>query len=247
MKVIHYFVLGGLVVLTGCASPINNYKPAALDVSEPPLNTVVIKGVGEELLKQGKFAMVTALKVSEPTPVSLYTVHPGLFRLTGSDATTKHYRIGGMGEKSGSVTKSWIADPFQSLMVKKDDNSLCVITIFSGVGCAKGGANTHDEIQTPVLFNNSLQQTLIYSGKVGSQIRVGYREFSDNLARPAFSNDVIYDLNDSKIIAYKGAALEILEATNQFIKYRVLKNFNQAKPPPPTLPENFEKEKDLGA
>jgi len=45
----------------------------------------------------------------------------------------------------------------------------------------------------------------------------------------AFNNDVDYDLNESKVIGYKGARIEIIEATNELIKYRVLKNFNQAQ------------------
>ncbi|ELT4634368.1 hypothetical protein R8Y01_003702, partial [Acinetobacter baumannii] len=74
---------------------------------------------------------------------------------------------------------------------------------------------------------DSFQQTLIYSGKVGNKINIGYREFSSNIARPAFNNDVEYDLSQSKEIGYKGALLEIIEATNQDIKYKVIRNFNK--------------------
>ena len=73
-----------------------------------------------------------------------------------------------------------------------------------------------------------IQRTLIYSGKSGSKINVGYREFSGNMARPAFSNNVEYDLSESNQIGYKGALLEIIEATNRFITYKVLSNFNSA-------------------
>lgn len=82
----------------------------------------------------------------------------------------------------------------------------------------------------PLASNDSFQQTLIYSGKVGDKINIGYREFSGNLARPAFNNNVEYDLSDSMLIAYKGARIEVLEANNQFIKYRVIENFNKAIP-----------------
>lgn len=80
----------------------------------------------------------------------------------------------------------------------------------------------------PSLHRDSFQQTLLYSGKVGNKINIGYREFSNSLARPAFNNNVEYDLSESKTIAYKGAQLEILEATNQHIKFRLIKNFNSA-------------------
>ena len=48
------------------------------------------------------------------------------------------------------------------------------------------------------------------------------------MARPAFNNNVEYDLSESPIIGYKGAKLEIIEANNQFVRYRVIENFNKA-------------------
>jgi hypothetical protein len=72
---------------------------------------------------------------------------------------------------------------------------------------------------------NSFQQTLIYNGKVGNKINIGYREFSSDTARPAFNNDVEYDLSESKQIGYKGALIDVLEANNQEIKYKVIRSF----------------------
>ena len=45
------------------------------------------------------------------------------------------------------------------------------------------------------------------------------------MARPSFSNDIEYDLSDSKQIGYKGALIEVTDANNQDIKYKVLKGF----------------------
>ena len=80
----------------------------------------------------------------------------------------------------------------------------------------------------PVTSADSLQRTLIYNGRVGDKVNIGYREFSGNTARPAFNNNVEYDLTESREIAYRGARLEILDATNRAIKFRVISNFNQA-------------------
>ena len=78
----------------------------------------------------------------------------------------------------------------------------------------------YEKKKYPVTNSDSFQQTLIYSGKVGDKINVGYREFSSNVARPAFNNEVEYDLSESKIIGYKGARIEVIEATNEYIKYK---------------------------
>lgn len=49
------------------------------------------------------------------------------------------------------------------------------------------------------------------------------------MARQAFSNDVEYDLSESHQVRYKGALLEIINATNQSITYKVIRNFNTPK------------------
>ena len=54
---------------------------------------------------------------------------------------------------------------------------------------------------------------------------MSYREFSNDIARAAFSVDVEYDLNDGDVIGYKGAKLKILESSNTSIKYKVIENF----------------------
>ena len=66
--------------------------------------------------------------------------------------------------------------------------------------------------------------SFIFFVKIIVHCRIGSLE----VARPAFANSVEYDLNDSKIIGYKGARLEVISADNQSIKYKVLQNFNQA-------------------
>jgi hypothetical protein len=65
---------------------------------------------------------------------------------------------------------------------------------------------------------------LIYSGKAGNIIRITYREFSNNLARPAFSQDLTYDLSESKRITFRSTVIEVKEATNSSITFVVLES-----------------------
>ena len=216
-------------LLAACATPTHNYQAVTREISEPPLNSINSKQVGDEMLKQGKYREHDAILVTSPVSSSwAYTVHPGYFLKTGDDQSGKYYRIGGAGEESGYVEKSAFADPFQSLMIRKDNNTLCVITVFNIAACGDNGGQLFDEVKKPIVTQDAIQRTLIYSGKSGSKINVGYREFSGNMARPAFNNNVEYDLSESNQIGYKGALLEIIEATNRLIKYKVLSNFNNA-------------------
>ncbi|MDZ4104389.1 MAG: hypothetical protein U1E12_22225 [Hydrogenophaga sp.] len=215
------------LVLVGCAAPKHNYMPVTTDISEPPLGVVVERQVGDEMVHQGRYREHDALHVlSQLKPVWAYTVMPGYFLKTGSDEQGDFYRIGGAGDDSGYVQKAALADPFTALMVKTD-NSLCVITVLNVAACGNvpGG---FEKVKKPVTSADSLQRTLIYNGRVGDKVNIGYREFSGNTARPAFNNNVEYDLNESREIAYRGARLQILDATNRSIKFRVISNFNQA-------------------
>lgn len=63
---------------------------------------------------------------------------------------------------------------------------------------------------------------IIYSGVTGNTLRATYREYVDNLARPAFAQELQYDLSQSKEITFRSVRIEVLEATNSGIRYRVV-------------------------
>lgn len=216
-------VLG--IGLVGCASPAYNYQAVPKQVSKPPLNSVNTAFVGDKMLEQGVFVDREALQVPVNTKLNFaYTLTAGNYLKTGQNEKGNYYQPVNNIPNGGMVQKNPFADPFKVVMLGAD-GKLCVVTVFNAKSCS----SEHQVKQTVIgiASDNSFQQTLIYSGKVGNKINVGYREFSSNIARPAFNNDVEYDLNDSKKIGYKGALLEVVDANNQNITYKVLKNFNK--------------------
>lgn len=221
--------LSVLWFLGGCATPIYNYTPRSIDVSEPSIGTVSTVRIGDTMLKQGKYREHDAILLAATASVGLgaYTLHPGYYMKIGEDAQAEFY-VPGRADDGGRVEKSAFADPWNAIMVKKSGGSnLCVVTVMNLASCTD--APRLDKTRRPVLAQDAFQQTLIYNGKVGAKINVGYREFSNNYARPAFNNNVEYDLSESTRIGYKGAEIEVLEATNQYIKFKMLKNFNDAQ------------------
>jgi hypothetical protein len=72
-----------------------------------------------------------------------------------------------------------------------------------------------------------LRQEFIYIGKSNNTIKFIYREFFENIARPAFTQELIYDINEDKIIGFKGLRLEILSSSNVNIKYKILSYFKK--------------------
>jgi hypothetical protein len=62
---------------------------------------------------------------------------------------------------------------------------------------------------------------ILYSGIADNTLKAIYREFVDNLIRPGFTQELQYDLSESKTFSFRNIDFEIIEATNSFIKYRI--------------------------
>lgn len=211
-----------------CASPNFQYVPSVQEVSRPPLGSINTVGVGEQMLVQGRFVQREALQLDREVRVGTlgsYTFTPGHFVRVGGADPIGFYNESNL-EGSGRVQQSMLADPFQVIEYNRDTKQICGVTILNLKVCANAPEARLTTVSSS--SDNSFQQTLIYSGRVGDKINIGYREFSSNMARPAFNNDVEYDLSESNVIGYRGAELEIIEATNRSITYRVVSNFNAA-------------------
>ena len=215
-----------LAVLSGCVSPQINYRPTTRDISFPPLDTVVVAEIGDELVKQGTFSEQDAFYLASPVKISwAYVIEPGNYVKKGDDGSREYFVPSYNGADSGSITKAALADPWQFVSYKKNNDQIGIVTVFN-VNITNNANGNVSLKKLPSLAENSFQQTLIYSGCTEGMLTLGYREFSNDNARPAFNNDVEYDLNSSKIIGYKGARIEVIEADNQNITYKVLSNFN---------------------
>lgn len=72
----------------------------------------------------------------------------------------------------------------------------------------------------------SFRQEFIYNGKSGDTLKFLYRELKDSYLRTPFTQEVSYDIKEGNPIGFKGARLEVIEATNYKIKYKLIKKFD---------------------
>jgi len=72
---------------------------------------------------------------------------------------------------------------------------------------------------------NDFTQELLYSGLSSGELRVTYREFVDDMARPAFSQDASYQYAPGMQVTFKGATIRVLDADNREIVYMVERGF----------------------
>ncbi len=67
------------------------------------------------------------------------------------------------------------------------------------------------------------RRELIYSGVSKGTVTIQYREFFNDMARPAFSQELRYDLSDGTEIGFKGSRFQIVKASNVGVVFKVIK------------------------
>lgn len=74
------------------------------------------------------------------------------------------------------------------------------------------------------------RQELVYNGRTDRQVQFIYREFvGTQYYRPAFSQEVQYDLVIGDTLGFKGARFRLLEASNTGVRYEVLRYFEDVE------------------
>jgi len=178
------------------------------------------------MLTQGTQRVYDSITLTEPLSVEGFVLPAGKYLKEGESNAAEFFSWDEISFPTrGGITSN--GQTLKNVALIRDSTSVCVQTFTPKTYCTD--VHTFKRTTAVVQDQDSFQRTLLYSGKVGSKINVSYREFADRYARAAFTNTAEYDLSESRVIGYKGAQIEILEATNQYIRYRVLRNFNNAE------------------
>lgn len=211
-----------VLTTTGCTTiAYNGGGVETIKIDHPPIGEVNTVYIGDEMLSKGSRNSVNAIELLQPVSVGIigaYTFSPGIYTQIGQDGDKIFYRP----IHPGMVQKNPLADPYQGMYANDNTRKICGISVLGGTVCNDANFKKTKHTSTEM---DSFQQTLLYSGRVGNKISISYREFSNDRARPAFTNEAEYDISESKIIGYKGAMIEIISANNSSIKYKVLRNF----------------------
>ncbi|MES2288484.1 MAG: hypothetical protein V4530_02005 [Pseudomonadota bacterium] len=71
------------------------------------------------------------------------------------------------------------------------------------------------------------RREILYSGSAKGVVTLQYREFQNNLAGPAFSQELTYDLSDGNEIGFKGARITVIKVSNLGLRYAVMKALDE--------------------
>ncbi|MFA6191053.1 MAG: hypothetical protein WC665_01745 [Sulfurimonas sp.] len=72
------------------------------------------------------------------------------------------------------------------------------------------------------LTDKTFSQEIIYSGIIGNELHLTYREYQSDLMKAAFTQSLVFDLSKGKEITIRNYHFEIIEATNNYLIYKVL-------------------------
>ncbi len=209
-------------LVASCASK-RIYLPLQ-PISEPPLQQQITVNLGERMLMQAKGYYTDILRVGTIDAFGTYIRSGDFCRVPGSDIFVSFDRRA-VGLKNAF---GMIIDHDYKVEYDSEDQEICVDGTIDM--CYDRSEGQFEVINNRLCSDpNSFQQVIEYNGRAGDVLQFTYREFSTNRIRAPFTTNFNMDLSQGDVIAYKGAPLKIIEATNQSITYMVLNNFNQAQ------------------
>lgn len=214
----HFLMILGLAGVTTIAEETTR--------STPELNTEVTAKVGDEILYQATYYDREIIHLSQEIKVGkdgAYTLTPGHYLKTSEENGWGYY-VAANGPGAGKIIKAPDVVTLQpAFQVSADGKTIGVITNYyqAVLGEAKGITRSTG----PAVSTESIQKAIVYGGKKGSKIKLGYREIWMAIQRPSEIQFVEHDLAKSKIVEASGARFEIIEATGDSLRYRVIKSF----------------------
>lgn len=210
---LQHVTLPGLLLCTallaGCAIPIQQMDVFDVRDGRPQVGEVSTVEVGGQLLTQRHVRLLRGRKIDPPTEVRImmfpYMVS-GLYvranhgqhycgRFVNTDLLNR-----------GKVTEMCLTDQeFRDM-----------------------GAPFHDAEEFAPGASN-IQRVVEYGGRSGNTISLHYKEFTElvsgSFIRPAFTQELKFDLNEGMLIGLKGARIEVLETSNIGMRYKILSHF----------------------
>lgn len=222
-----------MLALAGCATApqiqIQEYSARAETVTIPAINVESEAELGQNIVSKAYRSVYPAISldhdVMDPDAAAWGSlkIYAGVLRLYAENESGKFY----LAEKAQDVKGGEAVKDVGGVFVPSDTSKPAVVfgtnypysKILMGTIPVAGLKSTTYESWN----KDSFKRELVYAGVSQNTISVLYREFSDYSARPAFSQDLKYDLSQGDTIGYRGARFQVIKANNMGIRYKVIK------------------------
>lgn len=209
-----------LMLLAGCATNAVTIMPMQQKgfYKSPEQNTRVKVSVGDVLYEESDTVEQQIAMVLQPIQVRAM--------VTGNVINNKLVLSNVNGRQLYCGTAMFSDSRLQSICLIDTNNSnafdkiLWVNTLGDGEETLKQPAQY---IPNKKEIISGYRQELIYQGRVGNSISLLYREYSGDLARPAYSQTVTYEVNTSAETkaSFRGLNITIYGANNSGVEFSV--------------------------
>jgi len=225
-------ILSIFTLLTGCATVTvveSNGSYQERIGKSPSIGSESLAPVGSQIFSQFKYWSKTGFRLKEGYSAGLalgsISVVEGDFILK----STLEDRAVFCTEKRAYIDP--LVGPFATV---------CFIDVgdtgkFSKVTARPGAIWFENNIASPIAYErselitpkqDSFKYELLYQGVSKGPLKLSYREYVNDMARPSYFQDVAYDIAAyPAIVTFKTVRLNILSADNNEVKYVVLSGF----------------------
>jgi hypothetical protein len=225
------FAAAVVFTISGCATvTVTGNSQISEQVGRiPEHNTDARAPVGGTVYSQYRYWSKTGYRLEDPAAFRVLVVpvkvEVGEF-IVPADAG---------GEPAYCTERNAYVDPLSGTGSK-----VCFITpigrsSFNKAKVAPGMVWLSYDLPTPIRFSKSelvvpridaLKSELLYQGYSNKTIKLSYREYAGDFARPAFFQDVSYDITEfPTTVTFKTVKLNLLGADNNGLRYQVLSGF----------------------
>jgi hypothetical protein len=231
MKTSQSLIIAVLFLLvSGCASTPTQYYPATSIVKFPEEGAVGRSELGDTLIGHSIRQEYDALVIEDSREYSVC-----LYKVRIQDQTAYAASLSPIGkpifhanlQMSSIYTTGFVPAGYARIEESEKSATGFIFTpiVTGGCGGAQEFSNSYQRKKATKVDKPGFSQELIYNGRVGNYVKFIYREFSGDMARSAFTQEVQYDLDVSNFVGFKGVRIEIVEATNSEIIYKVVNHF----------------------
>lgn len=210
------------------AGPRYGAAPVALATfQEPELGREAEVELGQTLVSAGR--LLPAIEVVEPASVKIAgntaLIAPGVYTLASRSDDGSFYRAS---PANPLILRAFgINDPWPEGGTYVPDNAGLPAEVYYlnliGMVFHKPVDGLKFTMASPIKVPGGFRRDMLYGGVAKGVVTLNYREFVDDMARPAFSQALTYDLSEGDEIGFRGARIKIVRATNTTVRYVVLK------------------------
>ena len=232
-----------LGLLTSCFPMVNTakYEPANPNFSlieSPPVGQLTKVNVGQSMIENYTGMMLDGFYSNEYHDLNIPGVHSAGM-LPYNVSPDKEYVVWGKLENGDLLLRNKVyvrtriigekpMKPNECALLAHQNGEVYAWTYYFIGGVISEPLDTIIKMNPKkVHIKGRYSKELLYNGKTKDAIKLQYREYTNDMARPAFYQELSYDLNESKMIGFQGMEIEIVEATNMGVSYIVRKNMIQ--------------------